>query len=69
MGGGKSFSHPEEGGGDKRFWGNFNMGALRFNHTGGGRKRFPLFKRGAVTSFTRSWAGGRKNRTRNFSIL
>ena len=42
-------------GGHKKFWGSFYAVALSFSHiVGGGREKFPLFKRGGAKSFTLS---------------
>ena len=40
------------GGGHIKFWGSFNTGAGSFNHTEGGCKTFPTFKRGRMESFS-----------------
>ena len=48
-------------GGHKKFWVRFYAVAWCFNHiVGGVTKKFPLFKRGGVKSFTLPWGGGRK---------
>ena len=38
----------------RKFWGSFYAVVLNFNHIEGGRKKFPLFKRGGARSFTLS---------------
>ena len=45
-GGGKSLSHAERG--HTFFFGSFDAVALSFSHIEGGRKKFPLFKRGVA---------------------
>ena len=66
----KFYPYKKGGGAEKvlailTFWGSFNMGALSFSHSEGGRKKFPLFKRGGgqkkLYPVLRGGGGGAKN--------
>ena len=46
-------------GGHKKFWGSFYAVALSFSHiVGGGREKFPLFKRGGARKVLPCLEGG-----------
>ena len=40
--------------GQNKFWGSFSVVAYSFSHIEGGRKKFPVFKRGSTKRLTLS---------------